>query len=354
MHLQVLLIKIITTKGIDHILFSQICCYIIKINFSEVPEVMEEVRSFMTTLLSESKLQNQDMTMIKDDLTLLKISHASLQHTSAGQSYQLKEVRSQLEEQGEKITDIESCLETVKESTADHPCDAIEDWTKVIDFDMTDPSTTCPEQWVQSFFSLRTCGRPATTTSRTCFSANFPFSTGSMSFRKVRGRVKTYAYGRLNGFSGFINHGQTLLTQAYVSGVSLTAGDEFADHLWTFAAGGEETIFGSISCPCDFSDPSSIPVPDFVGNQYFCEAGVNEYTSDRFLSEDALWDGRNCNPESTCCEYNRPPYFVNDLGKTITTDSIDARICAVASPPQAEGEDGNDILVERIELYIAP
>ena len=312
---------------------------------------MEEVRNFMKILLSESNLQNQDMTMVKDDLTLLKIGHASLQHTSASQSYQLNEVRSQLEEQGEKITDIESCLEIVKEGTADHPCDAIEDWTKVIDFDMTDLSTTCPEQWVLSIFSLRTCGRPATTNADMCFAANFPFSTGTMSFRKVCGRVKAYGYGHLNGFEPFFNGGPTLLTQAYVSGVTLAAGDE---HLWTFAAGGEETEVRDESCPCDVSDPSSIPIPDFVGNQYFCEAGVNKYTSDRFLSEDALWDGRNCNPESTCCEYNRPPYFVNDLGKTITTDSIDARICAVASPPPTDGDSGDDILVERIELYVAP
>ena len=166
------------------------------------------------------------------------------------------------------------------------------------------------------------------------------------------GRVKAYGYGFLDAFT---TQGQTLLSQAYVSGVSLTAGDGFADHLWTFAAGGQEMgnlMYGF--CPCDNSDPSSISVPDFVGNQYFCEAGVNEHTSDRFLSEDALWDGRNCNPESTCCEYNRPPYFVNDLGKTITTDSIDARICANNPPPPNDGDSGDDILVERIELYIAP
>ena len=326
-------------------------------NFLEVPEVMEEIRNFMKILLSESNMQNQDMTMIKDDLTLLKIGHAYLQHTSASQSYQLNEVRSQLEEQGEKIADIESCLETVKdEGTTDHPCDAIEDWTKVIDFDMTDPSTTCPGLWMESFFSLRTCGRPPTPTDfNMCFAANLPFSTGTtMSFRKVCGRVKAYAYGYPNAFAGFTDQGQNLLTQSYVSGVSLTVG---ADHLWTFAAGTIE-IFSSGSmlgqCPCDISDPSSIPVPDFVGNQYFCEAGINRVENSNFLSNDTLWDGRNCNPESTCCEYNRPPYFVNDLGKTITTDSIDARLCFLSGPPSFDGDEGNDILVERIELYIAP
>ena len=220
---------------------------------------------------------------------------------------------------------------------------------------MTDPSTTCPGFWVQSSLGLRTCGRPATNNANMCFSASFPFSTGTtMSFRKVCGRVKAYAYGLQDGFSGFINQGQTLITQRYVSGVSLTAGDGFAEHLWTFAAGADETIGGSISCPCDLPDPSSISVPDYVGNQYFCEAGVNDWTSNRLISEDALWDGRNCNPESTCCKYNRPPYFVNDLGKTITTDRIEARICANDPPPPQVDDEVDDILVERIELYVAP
>ena len=64
--------------------FSQIFSY-----KSEVTKVMEEIHSFMKILLSESNMQNQDMTMIKNDLTLLQIGHASLQHTSASQSYQL-------------------------------------------------------------------------------------------------------------------------------------------------------------------------------------------------------------------------------------------------------------------------
>ena len=114
-------------------------------------------------------MTNFQKSKINDDLTFLKIGHAYLQHTSASQSYQLNEVRSQL---GEKITEIESCLETVKEGTKDHPCDAIEDCTKVIDFDMTDPSTTCPGLWLQSFFSLHICRRPPTPTDdNMCFAS---------------------------------------------------------------------------------------------------------------------------------------------------------------------------------------
>ena len=351
--LLVKIVMLIVVKG-QYILHSSVTKYLYIV--SEVPEVMEEVHNFMKILLSESNKQNQDMTMIKDDLTVLKIGHAYFQHTSARQTYQLNEVKAQLNKQGEKITEIESCLETVKESTADHPCDAIEDWIKVIDFDMTEPSAMCPEPWVLSFFSLRTCGRPPMPTDdNMCFGANFPFSTGTMNFSKVCGRVKAYAYGFPDAFEGFTDESQTLLTQAYVTGVSLTAGAGFTDHLWTFAAGPEEITTDNLGiCPCDISDPSSSPVPDFVGNQYFCEAGINQWNSDEFLSEDPLWDGRNCNPDSTCCVYNRPPYFVNDLGKTITTDSIDARLCFLDGPPSFDGDSGDDILVERIELYVAP
>ena len=175
---------------------------------------------------------------------------------------------------------------------------------------------------------------------------------------KVCGRIKAYAYGFPDAFEGFT---QTQITDAYVSGISLTAGSGFSEHLWTFAAGSAEleapladqTQERDDQCPCDRSDPSAIPVPEFVGNNYFCEAGINVflgYTS--ILSDDPLWDGLNCNPESSCCDFNRPPYFVNDLGKTLTVDSVDARLCFIEGPPANEGAVGDDVLVERIEIYV--
>ena len=45
-------------------------------------------------------------------------------------------------------------------------------------------------------------------------------------------------------FAGFTDQTQELLTQSYVSGVSLTAANGFAEHLWTFAAGGQEISEG--------------------------------------------------------------------------------------------------------------
>ena len=274
------------------------------------------------------------------------------------------------------VEDTAECLADFKEDTTntltnlettvdaiEHPCGGSDDWVKVVDFDMTVDGTTCPDDWVQSMFSLPTCGRPSTPTTRNqCFPANFPFLTGSMmTFSKVCGRIKAYAYGLPDAVEGFTVEGQTQITDAYVSGISLTTGSGFSEHLWTFAAGSAELEVTFTpdqeridQCPCDRSDPSAIPIPDFVGNNYFCEAGINVLQAGTFtfLCDDPLWDGLNCNPESSCCDFNQPPYFVNDLGKTLTMDSVDARLCFIQGPPANEGANGDDVLVERIEIYV--
>ena len=57
---------------------------------------------------------------------------------------------------------------------------------------------------------------------------------------------------------------------------------------------------------------------------------------------------------SNCCELNRPPYFVSDLGKVLTASKIDARICLNDDGPELLGDDGEDIFVEVVELYVMP
>ena len=68
-----------------------------------------------------------------------------------------------------------------------------------------------------------------------------------------------------------------------------------------------------------------------------------------FQCDDPLWDGLNCNPESNCCDFNRPPYFVNDLGKTLTVDSVDARLCFI------QGALTDDVLSKELRsmLYLS-
>ena len=315
--------------------------------------------------------------MIKYDLDALKFGFADLQQTTAEQGidlaklqFKLKKIIFILDEQGDKIDDLEDevtgTLDEIQTTVEaiEHPCGSSEEWIQVVNFDMTDPAENCPSGWALSTFGgLRTCGRQGTASSPTCYPATFQFPDGdSQSFSKVCGRVKAFAYGGVDAFETFSN-GETTITSAFVSGVVLLA-DSPPEHLWTFAAGLAELgrdDSGSLQpllpdqCPCDRPNPSDIPVPDFVGNNYFCESGINIFSGAfLFQSDDPLWDGKNCNPQSNCCKYNRPPYFMNHLASTITVNEISARICLDGAAPASEGANGDDVLVEQIELYVAP
>ena len=174
---------------------------------------------------------------------------------------------------------------------------------------MTDPSTTCPSGWQLTGYSKRTCGR-ATDGGRTCDSVTFPVSGGEYS--RVCGRIKAYQRGRTVAFSSYHWGSETTIDDAYVGGISVTHSIQ-RQHTWTFAAGMSEGNPLSFDvCPCDASH--TIRVPPFVGNDYFCESGVNEQWawSRHFIlhSNDLLWDGENCLSSSTCCSLHNPPYFV--------------------------------------------
>ena len=118
------------------------------------------------------------------------------------------------------------------------------------------------------------------------------------------------------------------------------------NHIWTFAAGESEGNCGStLSCPCDST--ATITIPQFVGNDYFCESGINEpwvHSRHNYIlhSNDPLWDGEDCLPSSTCCSLHNPPYIV----KQLPTSTTEARIC-VDDPIEF-----NNVAVEVVELYV--
>ena len=209
---------------------------------------------------------------------------------------------------------------------------------------MMDPTTSCPSGWQLTGYSKRTCGR-ASDGFLTCDSVTFPVSGGEYS--RVCGRIKGYQWGGNEAFLSYDLGRVSTIDGAYICGISVTYSSP-RQHIWTFAAGAAE---GSPSyswvCPCDAS--RTIRVPPFVGNDYFCESGVNEpwdRSRHRTLhSNDTLWDGENCLSSSTCCSLHNPPYFVKQL-PTTTTDNIEARIC-LNNPSRSE-----NIAVELIELYV--
>ena len=225
-----------------------------------------------------------------------------------------------------------------------YSCGGTVGWRRVVYLDMTDPHTTCPSGWNMTEMCQRTCGRKSTG-SRTCSSATFPVIGGEYS--RVCGRIRAYQWGQTLGFYNYHWGYVTTIDGAYASGVSLTRGTP-RNHIWTFVAGASEgNPTWSHVCPCDAT--STIRIPPFVGNDYFCESGINEgWVDSRHLTfhcNDTLWDGEDCFPSSTCCSQHNPLYFTKQL-PTPTTDDIEARICLYYPLQYA------NLLVELVELYV--
>ena len=124
----------------------------------------------------------------------------------------------------------------------------------------------------------------------------------------------------------------------------------YRTHIWTFAAGFYQGISGDNSlgghrCPCN--QGNTFGSPPFVGNDYFCESGLNSSSAagNRLFPDDPLWDGQGCIRGNPCCSLNNPPWFKKAL-PTPTTDDIEMRLCAFHSPTHA------NIALEQIELYV--
>ena len=247
-----------------------------------------------------------------------------LKHLAISQIREASSLREDLSSLNDSVSNLTHQLETIEgkvNTLYDHKfrgpysCGGTGGWRRVVYLEMTDPSTTCPSGWNMTGYSKRTCGR-ASGGHRTCDSVTFPVSGGEYS--RVCGRIKAYNWGGPDAFSGYHSGRVTTIDGAYVAGISLTHSRP-RQHVWTFAAGAAEgSPTADWVCPCDASH--TIRVPPFVGNDYFCESGVNEpWHSSRHLtlhSNDALWDGENCLSSSTCCSLHNPPYFVKQLPKT--------------------------------------
>ena len=235
--------------------------------------------------------------------------------------------------------------ENVTLTPKEYSCGGTGGWRRVVHLDMTDSHTTCPFGWNMTGYSERTCGRNSTG-SRTCSSATFPVSGGE--YNRTCGRIKSYQWGFTAGFRSYHFRQVTKIDGAYACGVSLTHGTP-RNHIWTFVAGaseGDPTWFDV--CPCDAN--TTIRIPPFVSNDYFCESGVNKPWFSgglRYIlhSSDTLWDGEDCLSSSTCCSQQNPPYFTKQL-PTPTTDDIEARICLYHPLSRA------NIAVELVELYV--
>ena len=308
----------------------------------------------LNTSISQHQLQTSaELAHLQTSLNSTNSKLDSLMATAAHLSSDHQEIQTNISDvqcmdtQQRLQDNLTHQLETIKDCIENQPvysCGGTGGWRRVVYLDMTDPHTTCPSGWSMTGYSKRTCGRNSTG-SRTCDSATFPVSGGEYS--RVCGRIKAYQWGYTTAFLSYHYGVVTTIDGAYASGVSVTHGTS-RNHIWTFVAGlseGNPTWYDV--CPCDST--STIRIPPFVGNDYFCESGVNEnwFSGPRYIlhSNDTLWDGEDCLPSSTCCSQHNPPYFTKQL-PTTTTDDIEARICLYYSLRYA------NLAVELVELYV--
>ena len=231
-----------------------------------------------------------------------------------------------------------------------HTCNGTPGWRRVAFINMTDTNHNCPTGLDLTSYSKRTCGRSNALTFGGCSSTTF--SVGGLPYSRVCGRIRAYQFGGTDTFWSYNTQGQIIIDGYYVDGVSLTHGAAGRrQHIWTFAAGLNEennTDYLSCKCPCDISRNYD-HVPAFVGNDYFCESGIHSEWNSSYNSilfpDDVLWDGLDCTSNSTCCQFNNPPWFTKNLTNA-TTDDIELRICTNSIPAS------DDVPIELIELYV--
>ena len=215
-------------------------------------------------------------------------------------------------------------------------------WMRVASIDMNDTSSTCPS-------GLRTLTSPR----RLCaMNVSGPACTSTMlplhgiEYSQVCGKVIGYQDKTTDAFYRFIA-GQNTIDTNYVDGISLTHGQSPRKHIWTFAAALHEDNFHAANvCPCtNTRNIPSPPVPGFIGNDYFCDTGSEDFYQFIFYGDDPLWDGAGCGEYNTCCDVNSPPWFRKEISPP-TSDDIEMRLCT------DQNSNDEDINFEVLELYV--
>ena len=156
---------------------------------------------------------------------------------------------------------------------------------------------------------------------------------------RVCGQIIGYQQKSPDAFWPYYNNPNLTIDDIYVDGISLTHGCNPRKHIWT-------SIGYYNICPCtNIHNPATIPIPPYVGNDYFCDTASASSYQLRFYPNDPLWDGQGCGRLNTCCSFNNPPWFMKELPSS-TSDDIEMRLCADQS------RNNEDINFESIELYV--
>ena len=250
-------------------------------------------------------------SLTKDTNILSEISqHQLLKATDEAQCIKehKEETADKLDEVQQKVSDAKDTINSIE--SAVHPCRG-NGWREIVNLDFSDPTVSCPREWKETTtYPRRSCGR-LTTTANSMDVVSFLVMGDP--YTQVCGKINAYSFDTPTAFLPGTVPGTTI-DDVYVDGVSVTHGMVGSrTHIWTFAAAGLEDPIGAnvlLLCPCSDPDNPSVPQPPtFVGNDFFCEAGVDRNPQIQFQDE-PLWDGLGC-LDPACCSINtlNPPYF---------------------------------------------
>ena len=221
-------------------------------------------------------------------------------------------------------------------------------WMRVTKINMANSSHTCPAGLKLLTTPKRLCVRNI---DHGCSSATF--NLHGIQYTHVCGKIIGYQQRRPNAFAPYYWHKyyynrSLTIDNSYVDGISLTHGSNPRKHIWTFAAALHEVAITNSHglCPCtNINNTVTIPIPPYVGSDYFCDTASESCAQKKFYPDDPLWDGQGCGRLNTCCSFNNPPWFMKELPSS-TGDDIEMRLCA------NQGPSNEDIPVEVIELYV--
>ena len=215
-------------------------------------------------------------------------------------------------------------------------------WIRVAYVDMLSRKQRCPGNFKLISTPKRTCG---SISEPGCASA--VFSTHGVSYSQVCGRVRGYQKGTPEAFGPFVNHRFYLVTtEVILDGILISHGDRIKKHIWAYVTGIQRipTYADNRYCPCADHRFNGV-IPSFIGNDYYCDSGSDNYTSTQIFYTDPLWEGIGCSATNFCCSNSGMPWFCKTLPEP-TVDDIEVRNCH-NSPSTDE-----DTAISLIELYV--
>ncbi len=225
--------------------------------------------------------------------------------------------------------------------------DRLNGMAKIVDLDMTKRDTVCPDglRFIEAN-GKRMCGRSESGPNSGCSSAFF--NSSGVRYSRVCGKIRGYQFSSPNAFYWFSKNTDLTLNDVYMDGVVLTYNKNATRrHIWTFVSAIDEVFRDGIhfACPCTHPGYANTTiVPKFMENNYFCDSGSRDnFKYNTYYTDDALWDGKGCGSDSSCC--NKGDLFCVELDEPTTSD-IELRICA------NEVLTNEDTPVDQVELYV--